>query len=711
MTNPGTQDLTDKFIEFYRDYYRDEIGDLVQHYPQEQTSLYIDARDLYRWDQNILEDWLDAPAQMQGYAEEALRLYDLPVDIELSRATVRLRDQSDTIDRCTVSDLHVDQIGEYVAVEGQLDRITGKSPRIREAVFECQRCGTTTRIPQSRSDVQEPHECQGCERQGPFEFNINRSVFVQQRKIKLAEPIEDRTQARGQSVPVYAEGDLCDYAPGDSVLPDHAGERATVFGVLRVDESQLSGQNANPETEYWIEARAIGFDGDKGADVDIEAHRESFEAHADRDDALDLVADSLAPSIHAEEGEDFYTVRRAVAAWLFNCYRPDPDGAPGYKRGDIHMALIGDPGTGKSTLMSYVHEVLPNSEFKSGTAVTQAGLTAAAVQEEFAGQSEWVLEAGVMPRADGGHALIDEIDATINEDTKAIHDALEGRQVISFSKADIHADIPTRTALMIGGNPTYTRFDPYESIADQIDLDPALIDRMDLLFTLQDEVDAESDAKTAEHVLDSWDELTQSEVAQQKPGEEFDMDAIDPPVGPDELRAWIAYARENVFPTLTETVKDRLQSFYVDVRNANGGHSGEDDAAIPATARTLEAGVRLSIAIARLNLSDTVRPWHADRAIEMSKAVVGMRLDPETGQFDADVVGRGTPKSQRDRIRSVKGIIANLSPEYDEGAPIDTVVERAVEKGLDADKTHHEIEKLKDKGEVYEPQSGYLRTT
>ena len=41
-----SRDLTDRFIQFYRKYYRDEIGKLAQQYPNEQRSLYIDYEDL-----------------------------------------------------------------------------------------------------------------------------------------------------------------------------------------------------------------------------------------------------------------------------------------------------------------------------------------------------------------------------------------------------------------------------------------------------------------------------------------------------------------------------------------------------------------------------------------------------------------------------------------------------------------------------------------
>ncbi|MDS0284767.1 minichromosome maintenance protein MCM [Haloarcula onubensis] len=700
-------ELVDTFQEFYRNYYRDEVGQLLNKYPKDQQSLFIEAHDLYRKEPALLEDWKAKPSQLRSYAEEALELYDAPVDIDLEGVNVRLTDNHDTLRRRQVTEIQPDDVGNLAAFTGQIARVTQKSPRLEEAAHICQRCGTVTRIPQTRNEVQEPHECQGCERQGPFKLDHAESEFRNQRKIKLEEPIEARSQARGQSVPVYVEGDLCDYGPGDTTLPDHAGEKATIVGVVRVDESQFSGRNAAPESEYWIDAQAIAFESDDGADVDIEAHREEFEALADEDDALDLVAESLAPSLHADEEDDLYTARRACAAWLFNAYRLDPPGAES-KRGDLHMCLIGDPGTGKSTLMSYIADILPKSEFRTGTGLSEVGLTAATVQEEFAGTTEWTLQPGILPRADGGHCLIDEVDGVIDESTKAIHDALEGDQMVKTDKAGISADLPTRCALLAGGNPTYTRFDKYEPIPEQVDLDPALFDRMDLVFALEDTVDTERDAAKAGHALDAWDDLSRAEIASQAGPTAEEDETVDAAVQPDVLTAWVAHARQEVYPTLTQEAKTALQEFYVEVRNLN---DGDEDSAIPATPRTLEAGIRLSIAIARLHLSDSVTMDHVDRAIELTREVVGLRYDPETGEFDDAATSGGTTKAQQDRIKTVQSIIESAAEEYDDGAPIDVVIERAEDDGISEEKTEHEIQKLRERGDVYEPRTDHLRTS
>jgi replicative DNA helicase Mcm len=133
---------------------------------------------------------------------------------------------------------------------------------------------------------------------------------------------------------------------------------------------------------------------------------------------------------------------------------------------------------------------------------------------------------------------------------------------------------------------------------------------------------------------------------------------------------------------------------------------------VPVTARKLEALVRLAEASARIRLSDTVEAEDASRAVDIVRyCLEDIGMDPETGEFDADMVETGTSKSQRDRIKDLLSLIQNIEDEYDEGAPVDVIIERAEEAGMDESKAEHEIEQLKQKGEVYEPQTDHLRTT
>ena len=301
-----------------------------------------------------------------------------------------------------------------------------------------------------------------------------------------------------------------------------------------------------------------------------------------------------------------------------------------------------------------------------------------------------------------------------SEDQSAMHEALE-QQSISVSKAGINATLKSRCSLLGAANPTYGRFDQYEPIGEQIDLDPPLISRFDLIFTVTDNPNEEKDAELAEHIIKTNYAGELNTHREQMQNSDYTVEEVErvtedvsPEIDAELLRKYIAYAKRNCYPTMTEEAKSQIREFYVNLRSTGS----DEDAPVPVTARKLEALVRLAEASARVRLSDTVEMEDAVRGTEIARyCLEEIGMDPETGEFDADVVETGTTKSQRDRIKNIKHLIADIEAEYDEGAPFDVVVERAEEVGIDLTKTEHEIEKLKQKGEVYEPQTGYLRTT
>lgn len=66
--------------------------------------------------------------------------------------------------------------------------------------------------------------------------------------------------------------------------------------------------------------------------------------------------------------------------------------------------------------------------------------------------------------------------------------------------------------------------------------------------------------------------------------------------------------------------------------------------------------------------------------------------------------------NDHDRITNMKGLIERLEENFDEGAPIEVIKDEATEAGFNRTEVERELDKLRDKGEVYEPTDGYLRT-
>ena len=698
MASAENAELIDDFEEFYRNYYRNEIGELAQKYPNEKRSLFIDWGDLYRFDSDLADDYRSQPGQLQEYAEEALRLYDLPVDVGLGRAHVRIRGLGETTE---IREIRARHRGQLLGVQGIIRKATDVRPKITEAAFECQRCGTLTRIPQTGSDFQEPHECQGCERQGPFTINFDQSEFVDAQKLRVQESPEGlRGGETPQNIDVHIEDDITGRVT--------AGDHVRVTGILHLDQ-QENNREASPMFDVFMDGIAVDIEDEQFEDMDIsEADKRAIVELSTEDDIYEQMIGSIAPSIYGYE-----QAKLAMILQLFSGVAKHlPDGSR--IRGDLHMLLIGDPGTGKSVMLQYIRNIAPRSVYTSGKGSSSAGLTAAAVRDDFGDGQQWTLEAGALVLADQGIAAVDELDKMRPEDRSAMHEALE-QQTISVSKAGINATLKSRCSLLGAANPKYGRFDQYESIGEQIDLEPALVSRFDLIFTVTDHPDPDEDKKLAEHILRTnyagelntqRNEQTAANVSQA----EVDAvtDTVAPDIEPELLRKYIAYAQRNCFPTMTEEAKEAIGDFYVSLRS----EGADDDAPVPVTARKLEALVRLGEASARVRLSDSVELEDAERVIEIVRSCLrDIGVDPETGEFDADIVETGQSKTQRDRVKNVKALISEIEKEYDSGAPVEEVLDRAEETGMERSQAEHEIEKLRRQGEVYEPQTDHLRTT
>ena len=697
MARAENAEIIDRFDEFYRTYYRNEIGDLAQKYPTERKSLYVDWGDLYRFDPDIADDFIAQPSQMREYAEEALRLYDLPVDVKLGSAHVRVRNLSD---QTGIRAIRADHVGNLVSVQGIVRKATDVRPKMRQAAFECQRCGTMTRIPQSDGDFQEPHECQGCERQGPFQINFDQSEFVDSQKLRVQESPEG---LRGGETPQAIDINIEDDITGKVTAGDHV----TVTGILRL-EQQGNQQEKSAIFDFYMEGMSVTIEDEQFEEMDItEEDKKRIIELSNDPDIYEKMIGSMAPSIYGYENQ-----KEAIILQLFSGVRKNlPDGSR--IRGDLHILLIGDPGTGKSQILQYVKKLSPRSVYTSGKGSSAAGLTAAAVRDDFGDGQQWTLEAGALVLADQGVAAIDELDKMDANDQSAMHQALE-QQEISISKAGINATLKSRCSLLGAANPIHGRFDEYEAMAEQIDLDPPLISRFDLIFTVTDKPDEEEDRALAEHIIETnyaGELFTHRESVPTSNITEEEVDSVgrnvEPVIDTELLRKYVAHAKRSCYPTMTEEAKAEIRDFYVDLRLDGQG----SDNPVPITARKLEALVRLAEASARVRLSDTVEKEDAERVIEIVRSSLeDVGIDPETGEFDADIIESGTSKSQRDRIKNIKGIIKELEEEYEDGAPIEEIYERAESVGMDRDKAEHEIDKLRSRGELYEPTTDHLRT-
>jgi len=159
---------------------------------------------------------------------------------------------------------------------------------------------------------------------------------------------------------------------------------------------------------------------------------------------------------------------------------------------------MGDPGVAKSQLLKFTTKIAPKGRYTSGKSTSAAGITATVVKDEFL--KGWSLEAGTMVLANKGICAIDELEDMAEEDRSALHEAME-QQTVTINKANVHATLNSETSVLAAANPKFGRFDLYQPIAQQMNIDLALINRFDLLFVLKDIPERGRDEAIATHVL------------------------------------------------------------------------------------------------------------------------------------------------------------------------------------------------------------------
>ncbi|KAG2433658.1 hypothetical protein HXX76_008029 [Chlamydomonas incerta] len=167
-------------------------------------------------------------------------------------------------------------------------------------------------------------------------------------------------------------------------------------------------------------------------------------------------------------------------------------------RGELHLLMLGDPGTGKSQIMKWACRASPGrAVLTTGRGSSGVGLTVAATRDG----NSWALEAGALVLADGGLCCIDEFDGIRPHERAVIHEAME-QQTVHVAKAGLVTNLSTRTAIIGAINPrpgtTVTCGRPLTEVTG---LEGPLLSRFDLVLLLADPRHPDWDRVVAGHVL------------------------------------------------------------------------------------------------------------------------------------------------------------------------------------------------------------------
>lgn len=623
-----------KFIkEFYinnYDYiYRDQLHN---HYNLQEYWISVSLEDLDSFDEHLSDSLKNQPSLYMDYFEQAAT--EVAGDITYPRpegAEVVPHIQVMVTSSCSpvpLRNLHSDLVSKFVTVSGIVVSASQVRAKATSVTLQCIGCkDVVANVPVKRGldGYNLPRKCpNGANPTGtktnrcpldPYHMLPEKCKCIDTQILKLQELPEHTPQGgMPKHLKIYCDRQLCDkFVPGNRVT------LCGIYSIVKIGRSNTNSRGFEADHKTGLRAsylNVVGYrietsgPGHTSSIPYTPEEEEEFRLLASSKDCYKKIYSSIAPSIFG-----FDDVKKAIATLLFSgATKTSPDGIR--RRGDINILLLGDPGTAKSQVLKFAERVAPIGVYTSGKGSSAAGLTASVIRDNSS--RSFAIEGGAMVLADGGIVCIDEFDKMREDDRVAIHEAME-QQTISIAKAGITVTLNSRCSVLAAANSVHGRWDEYRSDEENIDFMPTILSRFDMIFVIKDKYDEKEDLRKAEHVVGIHTNSDTRMQTDQENSSELSLEF---------LKKYIAYCRAKVGPRVGDLAGKTLTKHWVNMRNgpANEDDGQETDATkhekksfIPITVRQLEALIRISEALAKIEMKAFAGEEHIEEALRLFK--------------------------------------------------------------------------------------------
>lgn len=645
------------FIEFY-----ESIKDKVlESFRLKKQFLYIDFSKLSKQNPDLANELLDDPEEVLQAAKIAI---EKVVTENVKDFKIRVTNLPNSC-KIPIWEIRKD-LKRFIKVEGYLTELGRILIRPIAKKYECPSCGNIITILRHDefSKIPEPTKC-GCGKKGKLRLfdsvTINvRKVVIEEDMMQLNERQSPRTKV------VLLKYDLVGTEMDEQLI---VGKKLLINGWLNtyiVDER-------NEDMDTYLHANSIEFLNVGWSTIKLSKKEEDFyKEFVKNKDFKSNMKQSIMPGIHGEE-----EVKEALLLQLVGSNNiTDKDGYL-HQRGCIHIALIGNPGSGKTVMLKYIGKFWPIYRFTSAITSTGRGLIAI-VDRDKQLNNQWVLIPGVIPTCSNGLTSIDELDKMNKDDYGYLNNAMNDLKIYIDKAAK--GILETDTSLLCSLNPRGRVFIFNEPIHSQIELPPDLLDRFDIIIPVFAKVNEEDQRRVFRIGLNKRNKDKE----------------VEPIYDTKTVIKFIAYSR-TIIPRITEEmgkiIEDRLMKF---MRNPN------EEAYI--SNRIFDTIFRLVCAEARLNLREEVTVEDLNAAMDiLIYSYKQQGLITSDGLLDFERVERVDEMAANIHTAVKEFINAQEQKEIS----IQDIVEELKEK-FDVDRIEETIEKMKRVGDIYEPKYGIV---